>query len=167
MEKVIDKLSSYNLLNNLLPGVVFCYLLKLINISDLPDGIIEKVFIYYFVGMIISRIGSVVVEPICKKLNLVQFSPYNDFIKASLKDDKVNILSETNNTYRTMLTVCLILLLIQGYLFIISKVSWLVSYMPFIVMFCLIILFAFSYRKQTSYVRNRVKHINETEAGGL
>jgi len=28
MEKFFEKISSYNLLNNLLPGAVFCYLLK-------------------------------------------------------------------------------------------------------------------------------------------
>ncbi|MFL0198895.1 hypothetical protein ACJDU8_25605 [Clostridium sp. WILCCON 0269] len=152
MEKFIDRLSSYNLLNNMLPGAVFCYLLNtLMNINVLHDGIIQNLFIYYFLGMIIGRIGSIIVESICKKIRLVEFATYKEFVKASLKDDKINILSETNNTYRTMLSMFLILLLIKVYLVIISKVIWLKNCTPSFVIICLVMLFAFSYRKQTDY----------------
>lgn len=161
MEKFIDKLSSYNLLNNMLPGAVFCYVLNvLMNINILRDKIIENLFIYYFIGMIISRIGSVIVEPICKKFKVVKFAPYKEFINASLKDDKINILSETNNTYRTMLSSFLILAIIKIYLFIAYKIVWLSKFTAALIIICLIILFVFSYRKQTDYIRNRVKHIN-------
>ncbi|RMC93019.1 hypothetical protein D9O40_18245 [Clostridium autoethanogenum] len=164
MEKFIDRLSSYNVLNNMLPGAVFCYLLNiLMNINILKNGIIEKLFIYYFVGMIISRIGSVIVEPVCKKIKLIEFAPYKEFIKACLKDDKIDILSETNNTYRTMLSVFFVLSLIKVYLLIISKITWLANYTSVFVMIFLVILFGYSYRKQTNYVKNRVKCVNESE----
>lgn len=52
MEKFIEKLSSYNLLNNLLPGVVFFYSLKIMFNINLPEGIFEKFFIYYFIGIL-------------------------------------------------------------------------------------------------------------------
>ncbi|MDG5856416.1 hypothetical protein [Clostridium beijerinckii] len=164
MEKFIDRLSSYNVLNNMLPGAVFCYLLNaLMSINILQDGIVEKLFIYYFVGMIISRIGSIIVEPLCKNIKLVEFAPYKEFIKASLKDDKISILSETNNTYRTILSVFLVLLPIKLYLLIISKFTWLANYTAVIVIILLVILFGYSYRKQTDYVRKRVKSVNESE----
>lgn len=157
MEKIVDKISSYNILNNILPGAVFCFMLNnLLSINILQDGIIDKVFIYYFIGMIISRIGSVIIEPICKKTKFITFEPYNDFVRASSKDDKINVLSETNNTYRTMLSVCLILLLTKLYLYIVSEFSWLANFNTVLIVTCLTILFAFSYKKQTGYVRSRV-----------
>lgn len=164
MDKFIDKISSYNLLNNILPGAVFCFLLKiLLNIDILKDGIIEKLFIYYFIGMITSRIGSIVVEPFLKKIRFVIFSPYKDFIMASLKDDKVNILSETNNTYRTMLSMCLLLLITKVYQLFSVNLHWLKNYTGTIVVVSLLILFTFSYKKQTDYIRNRVKIVNDNK----
>ena len=62
MESLLEKISSYNILNNLIPGAVFVFLGKLLDIISLPlDGIVESIFIYYFCGMIISRIGSLVI----------------------------------------------------------------------------------------------------------
>lgn len=162
MEKFIDKLSSYNLLNNMLPGSVFCYLFnKIVNINLLQDNIIENLFLYYFVGMIISRIGSVIVEPICMKIRFVVFAPYKDYVKASLGDDKINVLSETNNAYRAMLSMCLILLITKVYFITIFKIDWLAKNTNFIVVICLMFLFAFSYKKQTNYVRKRVKQTQD------
>lgn len=164
MEKFIDRLSSYNILNNMLPGAVFCYLLNtLMNINILKNSIIEKLFIYYFVGIIISRIGSVIVEPMCKKIKLVEFVSYKEFTKACSKDDRIDILSETNNMYRTMLAVLFVLSLIKVYLLILSKITWLENYTAVLVIILLVILFGYSYRKQTEYVRSRVKHANECE----
>lgn len=160
MEKFLDKISSYNILNNLLPGAIICYMLKIfMDINILQDGIVENLFIYYFAGMIISRIGSVIVESICKKIKLVVFAPYDEFVRASLIDDKVNILSETNNTYRTMLSMCLMLLIVKAYIFIANHVKWLSDYTVIIILFSLFILFLYSYKKQTGYILKRVKYI--------
>ena len=72
MENILEKLDSYNILNNLLPGVILDYLLKKMLGFDLVEGsILENLFLYYFLGMIVSRIGSHVIEPICKKIKWV------------------------------------------------------------------------------------------------
>ena len=43
MESLIEKLSSYNILNNLIPGAVFVFMAKLLDIVFLPvDGIVES-----------------------------------------------------------------------------------------------------------------------------
>ena len=56
MEKFIEKLSSYNLLNNMLPGVIFCYLIELLfNVNLIKDDVVSNIFIYYFCGMICSK----------------------------------------------------------------------------------------------------------------
>ena len=113
--------------------------------------------------MVISRIGSVIVEHICRKINFVKFAEYGEFLKASKKDDKIDILSETNNTYRTMLSLTLVLLVTKLYIFISSKCEPLEAWTPFVIIIVLFLLFAFSYRKQTSYVRKRVIKINEKD----
>lgn len=161
MDKLIEKISSYNVLNNILPGAVFCFLLKVfLKIDILNDGIIEKLFIYYFVGMITSRIGSIIVEPVLIKIKFVIFSPYKDFIIASAKDEKVNVLLETNNTYRTMLSMCLLFLITKIYILFEKNFNWLTKYTGVIVVVFLLIIFTFSYKKQTDYISKRVKIVN-------
>ncbi len=162
-EKVLEKISSYNLFNNLLPGAVYCFLInKFFELNFCSGNIVENLFIYYFTGMVISRIGSLVVEPISKKIKLVIFVEYGEFLNASLKDDKIDILSETNNTYRTMLALSIALLITKLYIFISYKFEWISSGTPVVITVGLVLLFMFSYRKQTEYIRRRVKKINES-----
>ena len=73
METLIQKISSYELFNNLLPGVVFCFFTKnLINISmDLNNNIVEILFLYYFIGIVVGRVGSVFVKPVLKKVKFI------------------------------------------------------------------------------------------------
>lgn len=164
MEKLIEKLDSYNILNNLLPGIVLEYLFEnMLNVKLVDGSIVENLFVFYFLGMVVSRIGSVVVEPLCKKIKWVKYASYGEYLKASKKDVKIDLLSEINNTYRTILTVCLILLLAKGFLFIVSKIGISRYCMQFIVIIGLIMLFAVAYKKQTNYVANRVKKVNERE----
>lgn len=157
MEKFLDKLSSYNLLNNMLPGAVSCFLINIYwNKNLLGSNIVESLFIYYFIGMVVSRIGSVIVEPMCKKCKWVKFADYGQYIAASKNDSKLEILSETNNTFRTMLAMCLLLLVGKFYFYICSKVQFAKNVEADILLIALAVLFACSYRKQTRYVKNRV-----------
>ena len=69
MDKIIEKMDSYNIFNYLLPGALFNYLFKQFFDMELVQGnIVENLFVYYFLGMIVSRIGSIFIEPICKKI---------------------------------------------------------------------------------------------------
>jgi uncharacterized membrane protein len=106
--------------------------------------------------MIISRIGSLIVEPLLKKIKIIEFSNYKKFITASSIDDKVELFSEINNMYRTFLSMLIILLIIVIYentpmLFELSHTTKFV-----IVLLSLIILFLLSYRKQTEYINKRI-----------
>src|SRR5947209_8137066 len=59
MKELLDKLSSYNLFNYLLPGTMFVAGAQ--RISDhkfKQDSIVVELFLYYFIGLVISRIGS-------------------------------------------------------------------------------------------------------------
>lgn len=164
MEKVVEKLDSYNILNNLLPGVVMVFLLrKELGINLVDDNMVEILFISYFVGMIISRVGSLVVEPICRIVKLVDHVTYEDFIRASKGDDKIELLSETNNSYRSFLTVGIIILMGKLCVFLATKVSIPSSAVDIIMILVIIIVFACAYRKQTDYIVKRVSNVNKRE----
>ena len=157
MKDLLQKISSYNIFNYLLPGVVFVTLLRLLTKYELIiDDFIVGVFFYYFIGLIINRIGSLVIEPIIKKTSLVKFFDYRKFISASRKDVKIDLFSEVNNMYRTFISMFLILLLIIIY----EKFSLLLSISHFVMtligLILLIILFIFSYKKQSEYINKRI-----------
>ena len=170
LKQIVDKISSYNIFNNLYPGILLCYLLKIIfDINMLSDNWFENLILFYFVGMVISRIGSLIIEPIMKKIRinkkpLLQFSPYSDYERASNEEPLVATLSETNNTYRTLLS-CFVCTFVFKICVVINKIcvenkfTFFQENKDWIILILLIILFAFSYVKQTSYVRKRVESI--------
>ena len=158
MEKFLEKISSYNILNNLLPGSIFCYLLKIFyGIDIISESVVEILFLYYFIGMVISRVGSVVIEPIFIKLKIVIYADYSNYLMASKIDDKIEILLETNNTYRTVLSLFFVLIIIKLYIVFMRYYPILIEMSSLIIIITLFMLFAFSYRKQTNYIKARVE----------
>ena len=115
MEEIIksisEKISSYNIFSNLFPGIIFCSVLtKATRFCFTSESIIEQLFIWYFTGMIISRIGSVFVESSLKKIKFrkkpyLVFADYKEYITASEAKPFIATLSETNNTYRTIIAL--------------------------------------------------------------
>ena len=76
MESLLDKISSYNILNNIIPGAVFVYFWSALDIGTFPsDNIVESVILYYFCGLIVSRVASLVIEWFFKKVNLISYAP--------------------------------------------------------------------------------------------
>lgn len=158
MKEILDKLTSYNLFNYLLPGVIFSILVtELTEYNFIQENIIVGAFLYYFIGMTISRIGSLVVEPILKKIDFLKFADYKDFISASKKDNKIEILSEANNTYRTFISMFFNLILLKGYNLLEIRFSWLRESQPILMPLILLTIFLLAYRKQTNYITKRIK----------
>jgi hypothetical protein len=63
MINLLDKLSSYNLFNYLLPGIVFVILSSdFTRYSFVQQDIVLGLFLYYFIGLAISRFGSLIIE---------------------------------------------------------------------------------------------------------
>lgn len=157
MNDLLAKLSSYNLFNYLLPGVIFALLARdLIHYPVAPQSIITGAFLCYFLGLVISRFGSLIIEPILKHTKLVRFADYKDFVAASKKDDHLALLSEVNNTYRTLCALFCLLLLLKLYMGIEAKFSILQNWDTTILLVLLLAMFLFSYRKQTFYITKRV-----------
>lgn len=163
MKEIIDKLSSYNLFNYLFPGIIYVvFLREITNYNLLQENNFIGAFLYYFIGLIISRFGSLVVGDLLKKLTFIQFSNYKDFVFASDGDKKIELFSEVNNMYRTIISLLILLLLsklyekVSQYLNISENTSYL------LLIFGLIVLFVFSFRKQTGFVVKRVDARSKT-----
>ncbi len=154
----LEKISSYNIFNHLLPGTVFCVIgTHISNISFLQNDLLSGFFIYYLVGVIISRIGSIIVEPTFKLTRFVIFAPYEKYIEASKKDPKIDTLSETNNMYRTLTSLFVCLLTLKLYMFLCNYYPWFSEYREHAVFWVLLLMFSLSYRKQTKYIKSRVE----------
>lgn len=157
MKDLLDKLSSYNVFNYLLPGVLFAYILDRTYTYNLTGvNIVIGVFIYYFLGVIISRVGSLIIDPILRKFRFIEFAPHTDFIAASKIDSKIEVLSEINNMYRTLCALVLLTVICKAYEMLTDQFPCLLDYTTYVVTFLLLVLFLFSYRKQTEYVKKRI-----------
>ncbi len=164
MKEIIDKLSSYNLFNYLLPGTIFVVILNEISIYSLrQDDLIVAAFVYYFIGLVTSRFGSLIIEPLLKKVKFLKFADYKSFIIVSKKDPQIEILSEANNMYRTFVAMITLLLLLKIYEAVDLKNPELQRWNLLILSILLLIMFLFAYRKQTQYIAKRIKSTIENQ----
>lgn len=113
------------------------------------DDVILGMFLYYFFGLVLSRIGSILIEPVLRCTKIVQFSDYARFVRASKLDDKIELLSEVNNMHRTIIAMLVVLLVIS-----VCNRSATCSLTAGLL--GIVILFILSYRKQTSFVVKRI-----------
>jgi hypothetical protein len=159
MKEILDKITSYNLFNYLLPGVIFVAILSKFTIySFTQDNLIIGAFIYYFVGVIISRFGSLVIEPILRKISFLKFTQYEDFVSASKESSHIEKFSETSSMYRNFVSMFILILILKAYELLSFKLSLLNNFSSFILIIILFILFLFSYKKQTKYITKRINH---------
>jgi hypothetical protein len=161
LSDLLDKLTSYNLFNYLLPGAVFAYFAKSsFAIELVPNDLVTAAFVFYFLGVVISRFGSLMVEPLLKKIRIVKFEPYTSFLAASEKDAKIEVLVEAANMYRTFISAMMLLLLLAAYIKVESLYTALPEWRSLIGATALAIVFVFAYKKQTTYIATRVRKVN-------
>lgn len=163
MEHFFNKLENYNILNYILPAIVFDIGCRYyINIKIIPtDNILISIFIYYFLGLVISRIGSLIIKPLLWKLKILDKKYSSDniaFYKAEEQDPKIKILFTDYNMYRNFIATFVLLLVsklayeIKNWLNINSTI------ICTIVFILLLVLFIMSYKKQLCYIHNRIEN---------
>lgn len=158
MKEVLEKITSYNLFNYLLPGVSFVAILeRFMGYSLSQENLIIGAFVYYFIGLIISRFGSLIIEPVLKKVSFLKFGEHGDFMSASKSDPKIETLVEASNMYRTFAATFFLLALAKFWEFISNKFLVIKEWNPYILILVLFLMFLYSYRKQTQYITKRIK----------
>jgi hypothetical protein len=157
MNDLLSKISSYHLFNYLLPGCLFAAAAsKFTDHQFIQQNLVLGLFLYYFYGLVISRLGSLALEPFLRWIRFLSFAEYSDFVSACKEDPKIDMLSETNNMYRTLCSLLVTLVLVWVYSQV--ELRWTAVrkwYLPLSVLF-LLALFLLSYRKQTKYITKRV-----------
>lgn len=163
IENLVEKLSQYNFLTNIIPGTVLCLIIEHIIGYHIivVEGFFQTGILFYFVGLVNNRFGSVVIERLCKAFGIVSFCDYDDFVTAEKKDPKIATLSTENNVFRAYISVCVISLILYACKHV--DVECLCLSKEVAVLLGLLFLFVLSYRKQTEYVKKRVKSNIETE----
>lgn len=157
MTDLLQKISSYNLFNYLLPGILFSVALEKFGLVTFAhENLLIEAFIFYFIGLSISRFGSLITEPILKKIKFLKFAPYKDFVSASKKDAQIEIFSEANNTYRTLTSMLILLILFKAYSKLELALPTLEAWRLWILLVLLLIMFLYSYKKQTEYISKRI-----------
>lgn len=158
MKDLLDKLSTYNIFNYLFPGILYAVMVSSVTSFDLIQAnLIVGAFVYYFFGLTISRIGSLILEPLLTRLGLIELAPYKDFVTASASDAKIELLSETNNMYRTIIAMLFVVSLTYGADIALQKYPSIVSFGAPAILIFLLLLFAASFKKQTKYIIKRIE----------
>lgn len=158
MNELLTKISSYNIFNYLFPGAAFTWAASQLQLLKVPSvDVPTLLLLYYFAGMVISRVGSVICEPLLKRVSFVKYADYGRFVKAADVDPKVELLLEQGNSYRTIVAGLALLLVgwpIERLATFAGLSSDAKTYMSVVL---LLVLFAVSFRKQTQFIVKRVE----------
>ena len=159
MNEILTKISSYNIFNYLFPGTVFTVIAERLAVMAAPKhDIVVQLLWYYFVGLVISRIGSVILEPLLKSVRFVKYSDYPAYLRACAADPKMDAMVEVANTYRTLAAAFLLLLLSVFSVAMVRKLGFSAAWQDRSALALLLVLFLFSFRKQAAFVSRRVSH---------
>lgn len=168
MEKLIElicestqKLTKYEILTNLVPGTVLCYILNYIGFSLLSADWWFNVVLFYIVGLANSRFSSIVIEWICRKLKIVESRKYEQYNKVKESKPFVATLQETANMYRSLSSVFILATLAKLYKVVSGEWYWLDIVLPWVVLLGLVALFLLSYRKQVKYIIKQIDSENQ------
>lgn len=167
MDKIVEKISSYNIFNNVLPGYLFLIFGGNIVGINFDKDFLSMLIMAYFAGIVISRLSSIILEKILDKIltsigekrkdkEFVRLS-YQEYVIASKLDEKIVIFNQDCNMYRSfcMLIIILIFLKVLSMYNIFNKING--NFLHIMLLILLLILFVESYRKQNNYIVKRVK----------
>ena len=154
---MFDKLSSYNLVTNLVPGAILAVALSSVGVPIVePENIGAFLIAAYALGSLTNRIGSIFLDPVLIRLKFLSNRNYVAYVEACEKDTKIETLVENAKAFRTFATGgFLFFAIIFAYkLALIAGISQKIMFYGSVLLFTLI--FAFSYRRQNGYIVARV-----------
>ena len=156
MDKLLAKISSYNIFNFLVPGLIFVYLVNFLTALHIPvSETWQLLIVAYFIGLVLSRIGSLILEPLFETVKLLPKKDYSKYVEIEKNDPKLSILLEQRNTYRTMCAMILAVLLIRIFEDLILEAVSKSAGDWYLMIFIFILLIA-AFRKQTQYITDRI-----------
>ncbi len=160
-KSIFEKLSSYQLFNFFYPGAIFIFLLRYSGI-DVINVLSTGFFLLasHFVGLTLSRIGSLVIEDSMILFKFLCKFDYKKYAKAEKEDSKIQLLLEIANTYRTLSATFLMLTIFVLAIHFIPINTETSHCCLALIYFILFILFAVAFRKQYKYILERIEANN-------
>jgi len=165
METFLNKLSDYLVIQTIIPGALIAYISSaLLGVDFLSHNPLYDFFVVFILGLIASRIGSLIIEPLYKKFNFIPFRKHSLFIDAEKKDNKITKLLESNNLYRSIIGSLLFLMAEKVFLCLLGRYTWLQKNSFCFITLFLVVLYSVSYKKQSGYIVSRIdKAIEEKD----
>lgn len=116
--------------------------------------------LYTFVGIVLSRISSIVFKPFLRKILKIQDEEYEDYLSAKNKDNEIEVFLRIKNMYSIF---ALIFLLLTFKMIIRICLTFTIKNLILIILyFCMLVLFGVSYKKQHNYMKKRIQiHTNQ------
>ena len=161
MSELIEKVSAYDLLNSLIPGGVLVYFMGLLGYFDISNVSIFFLCIFaYVLGVVGSRVGSNVLEPIAIKFKKIHHD-YGAYISAQKSDEKLTALTAISNMYRSLAgsLVVLALLFLGSFVPVMYRCELSIVYG----VLCFALFYA-SWLKQERYIAKRIE-IDKGDSG--
>lgn len=161
MNDLLTKLTSYNIFNYLFPGAVFGILgEKLGFLADADHAIWRELLLYYFFGFVISRLGSLALEPLLRRVKFVEFAEYSKYLVASERDPKMALMIENLNSIRTMAMTFISLMLCVGMNTLANYIGIPINAQNLLAIGGISVVFVFAYRRQVGFVVQRINHFS-------
>lgn len=158
MESILQNISEYRLLNNLIPGGFFVGVLSWAGGWASSDvNFIFILAISYVAGVILSRLGSIIVEPVARKAFKLEFAPYADYCQVEKRYPKLATMNTENNIYRTFVATGACLLLGAPLIGLLGMGNGNALCALVLLATFFIVVFMIAHIKQTNYIVNRVK----------
>ncbi len=165
MDKLLDKLSTFNIFNYFVPGVVFAFLVSKTTQYDLL--IEENWFIslpfYYFCGLVLSSLGSKLSDWL-QWIHLIsprKSESYKEYLEAKKEDPDISLLAEVRNMTRTFAMVFFVAALAKAVDFLCPQLSQPKASPFFLFLFFLILgsLLYASHNKTDRRIDERKKYL--------
>jgi len=155
MDELLKKISNYQILNYIIPGVLGAFLIDELNSFSfklIQQNIVICFFVYYLIGSIINRLGAMFIAPLLTIVLKIKKAPYKLYIRAEKIDPKIEVLSEIQSMYRSFCALFLIVFIFTAYDSWINK-ECKISLFLLLFLFC---IYSISYKTQTNFIRKRV-----------
>lgn len=161
MGEAFNKITIYEFFNVLFPGVLLgAYSMELFGIEFYSNNnmVFQTIIVLclaYFLGLVVSRLGSLLVEPIAKKTGLIRWN--EKYYRAEEKDSKLPTLLKDFNMYRSIISLAFLIFAITVFrcLFY-ESMQWQELIFRLMVSIAVLIIFLLSYRKQSILIERRV-----------
>ena len=158
---IINRLSKYEWLNRLFPGVFLVLMAKALQCPMFsPDNWLETLGVYMLWGELSSRVGALVIEPLLKHAHIVRFAEYGDYQDyQALHKEIANMLMTNANFARTLCALGLLVELLRFSVVLpcCSHIACVAFGWRDVAVLAWIMLFLFAYCRQVNFLVARIE----------